>query len=194
MQEKILATTALILVLCIGTLALFWHPEPPSRPLPRPGLPSGGDFVLETSAGKVSLADFQDKPLLMFFGYTACPDICPTSLITLADALNQLEPEEKARVAVLFVSVDPARDTPTHLAEFTAFFDPSIVGATASPGVIADLAKRYGVIYNFAENGAVDHSADVFLINGEGKIVDKIAHGTASTAIASALRQQLKAQ
>lgn len=193
MQERILATTALLLVLCIGTLALFWHPDPPSRPLPRPGLPAGGDFMLETASGKISLADFKGKTVLLFFGYTSCPDICPTGLITLADALSQLEPEEKARVATLFVSVDPARDTPSHLAEFTAFFDPSILGATASPGALADLAKRYGVIYHFAANGAVDHSADVFLINGDGRLVDKIAHGTAATAIAGALRQQLKA-
>ena len=110
--------------------------------------------MLETATGKVSLPDFKCKSLLLFFGYTTCPDICPTGLITLTDALEQLEPEEKSRVAVLFVSVDPARDTPAHLAEFTAFFDPAIIGATASPGVIADLARRYGVIYHFAENGA----------------------------------------
>ena len=194
MQERILATTALLLVLCIGTLALFWHPEPPSPPLPRPGLPAGGDFVLETATGKVSLADFKGKSLLLFFGYTTCPDICPTGLITLTDALEQLEPDEKSRVAVLFVSVDPARDTPAHLAEFTAFFDPAIIGATASPGVIADLARRYDVVYHFAENGAVDHSADIFLINGKGRVVDKIAHGTPATTIATTLRQQLKAQ
>lgn len=194
MQEKILASTALLLVLCIGTLALFWHPEPPSRPLPRPGLPAGGDFVLQTAERKISLADFQGKPLLLFFGYTSCPDICPTGLITLADALNQLEPEEKAQVAVVFVSVDPARDTPAHLAEFTAFFDPAILGATASPGAIADLAKRYGVVYHFAENGAVDHSADIFLIDGEGKVADKLPHGSPAANIARALRQQLKAR
>lgn len=128
MQERILAVVALLLALAIAALALLWHPQPAPRELPRPGLPAGGDFVLDSAAGKLALADLRGKVVALAFGYTACPDICPTTLLTLADVIAQLEPGERERAAFLFVSVDPARDTPQHLASYTAFFNPAIAG------------------------------------------------------------------
>lgn len=198
MGEKLLVGVAALLALLVIGLGFFWQPETAPRDLPRPGLPAGGDFRLESAAGPVALADLRGRVVLLSFGYTACPDICPTTLATLADALAQLEPDEQARTASLFVSVDPQRDTPAHLQQYVAFFNPTIIGATASAAVLAELAARYGVIYQRpadqgdGSNYAIDHSADIFLIDSTGRIADKITHGTASTVIAQAVRKQLQ--
>jgi protein SCO1/2 len=113
--------------------------------------------------------------VLVYFGYTFCPDICPTSLAATAEGLKQLSPEELARVAMIFVSVDPKRDTPERLKEYVEFFHPSIVGVTGSAEVVAEVAKRYGVIYaeqkvETAGGGyVVDHSADTFIVAQDGR-------------------------
>lgn len=198
MLEKTLAVIAVLLALTIAALAVLWHPQLPERDIPRPGLPPGGDFVLDTATGRLALSDLRGKVVILSFGYTACPDICPTTLMTLADVIAQLEPSERDAAAFLFISVDPERDTPEHLAEYTAFFSPAITGATGYPATLADIARRYGVIYNRPEGGgenyAVDHSADLHLIARDGRIADKIAHGTSSTAIATAIRKQLQSR
>ena len=198
LQEKLLAAVALLLALCIAGLLLFWHPVVEERALPRPGLPPGGDFRLDSAQGKIALPDYRGKIVALAFGYTYCPDICPTTLATLADALEQLEPTERQKTVAIFVSVDPARDTVAHLKEYVAFFDPGIIGATGSPAALAELGQRYALYYdrpkenNAGENYIIDHSADIYLIDGQGQLRDKIAHGTTSTAVAQAMRKLLK--
>ncbi len=195
MLEKILVVIAVLLAVLIAALAMFWHPQLPKRDVPRPGLPSGGDFVVNTATGKLALTDLRGKIVVITFGYTKCPDICPTTLQTLTDVIDQLEPNERDGVALLFISVDPARDTPDHLADYVAFFSPAITGATSDPAILADIAKRYGVTYNLSHNGgenyAVDHSADLYLIDSDGRTVDKFVYGTPSAAIASAIRKRM---
>ena len=110
MTDRILAALAVLLAALVIGLALFWHPELPERPLPKAALPAGGDFILQSADGPVALKDFRGKLVLLYFGYTYCPDICPTSLTATAEGLRQLKPEELARVAMIFVSVDPKRD------------------------------------------------------------------------------------
>jgi protein SCO1/2 len=90
--------------------------------------PQGGDFTLSSSAGRVSLTDFRGKVVLIYFGYTWCPDICPLNLSCLSLALDGLTPREREQVQVLFVSVDPDRDTPQRLHRYTAHFAPDILG------------------------------------------------------------------
>ena len=121
MSERILMTIAGLLAALVLGLAIFWQPELPERPLPKPALPEGGDFTLQSADGPVSLKDFRGKVVLVYFGYTYCPDICPTSLAATAEGLKQLTPEELARVAMIFVSVDPKRDTPARLKEYVNF-------------------------------------------------------------------------
>src|SRR5574343_1567339 len=140
LAERILALIAAVLAASLVGLALFWEPEIPEPPLPRAAGPVGGDFTLQSADGPVSLHDFRGKLVLLYFGYTFCPDICPTSLTATAAGLQQLTPEEARRVAMLFVSVDPKRDTPAHLKEYAAFFHPNITGATGTPEVIAGIA------------------------------------------------------
>lgn len=199
MQEKSLAAVALLLALCIAGLLLFWHPTTEERAMPRPGLPAGGDFTLDSAEGKISLKNYRGKTIILAFGYTYCPDICPTTLLTIADALAQLEPDEQQKTIVIFVSVDPARDTPAHLKEYVSFFNPTIIGATGTPTELAEMGKRYALFYNrptennAGENYIIDHSADIYLIGPQGQLRDKIAHGTTSTAVAQAVRKLIKA-
>lgn len=196
MSERLLASIAVLLGALLAGLILLWHPETPARPLPVAALPAGGDFALQSAAGPVALADFRGKVVLLHFGYTYCPDICPTALAATADAIEQLEPGERAGLAAIFVSVDPQRDTPARLREYTAFFHPAIVGVTGSVGQIAEVARRYGVFYarqpaDSAGAYAVDHSADMYIVDRNGRLVDKLAHGTPPVRIASALRRAL---
>ena len=155
------------------------------------------DFALQSADGPVSLKDFRNKVVLVYFGYTYCPDICPTSLAATAEGLKQLTPEELARVAMIFASVDPKRDTPARLKEYVDFFHPSIVGVTGTPEEIAGIAKRYGVFYaeqkvETAGGGyVVDHSADTFVISPDGRLVGKIAHATPPDQVVEAIRKFL---
>ena len=197
MSERILMTIAGLLAALVLGLAFFWQPELPERPLPRAALPEGGDFTLQSADGPVSLKDFRGKVVLVYFGYTYCPDICPTSLAATSEGLKQLTPEELARVAMIFVSVDPKRDTPARLKEYVDFFHPAIVGVTGAPEEIAAIAKRYGVFYaeqkveTAGDGYVVDHSADTYVISTAGQLVGKIAHATPPDQVVETIRKYL---
>jgi len=198
MSERILATIAGLLALVVLGVAFFWQPELPERPIPKAVIAAGGDFTLQSAAGPVSLKDYRGKLVLVYFGYTYCPDICPTSLAATAEGLKQLTPEEQTRVAMIFVSVDPKRDTPERLKEYAEFFHPGIVGVTGTAEAIAEIAKRYGVFYaeqkvDTAGGGyVVDHSSDTFVIAPDGQLVGKIAHATPPDQVVVAIRKHLQ--
>ncbi len=197
MSERILVVIAGLLAALVLGLALFWMPEMPERPLPKAAMAAGGDFTLESASGPVSLKDYRGKLVLVYFGYTFCPDICPTSLASTAEGLKQLKPEEAARVAMVFISVDPERDTPPRLKEYAEFFHPSLVGVTGTPENLAEIAKRYGVFYarqkvETAGGGyVVDHSADTYVVGPDGQLVGKIAHATPPDQVVAKIRSYL---
>ena len=197
MSERILTLLAAVLAVLIAGVFLFWQPEIPDRVLPKANIAAGGGFTLQSASGPVSLKDYRGKLVLVYFGYTYCPDICPTSLAATAEGLKQLTPAEMARVGMIFVSVDPKRDTPARLKEYVEFFHPAIVGVTGTPEVIAEIAKRYGVFYaeqkvDTAGGGyVVDHSADTFIVTPDGQVLSKIAHGTPPDRIAATIRKYL---
>lgn len=197
MGERLLGLAAIVLAIVIAGVAAFWQPEMPDRPLPKAPIAEGGNFTMQSADGPVSLSDFRGKLVLLYFGYTYCPDICPTALALTSEGLKQLKPDELSKVAVIFVSVDPKRDTPERLKEYASFFHPSIVGVTATPEVVAEAAKRYGVFYaeqkvETAGGGyVVDHSSDIFIVAPDGKVVGKIAHGTPPEQVVVAIRKYL---
>lgn len=197
MSERILVVIAGLLAALVLGLAFFWMPEMPERPLPKAAMAAGGDFTLESASGPVSLKDYRGKLVLVYFGYTFCPDICPTSLASTAEGLKQLKPEEAARVAMIFISVDPERDTPPRLKEYAEFFHPSLVGVTGTPENLAEIAKRYGVFYarqkvETAGGGyVVDHSADTYVVGPNGQLVGKIAHATPPDRVVAEIRKHL---
>jgi len=134
----------------------------------------GGPFVLETGGGrKVSDQDLRGAPFLVFFGYTHCPDVCPTTLSQISEILRALGPD--AKIKVLFITVDPERDTPALMEDFASSFDPRIIGLSGSRAAIDTVLTEYRVYARKApaKNGdySVDHSALVYLMDRDGKFM-----------------------
>ncbi len=137
------------------------------RPLP--------DFVLEGTQGKVGNAVFSGNWTLVFFGYTYCPDVCPTSLTTLAQLKSQLQAQGVAPPKVLFISVDGQRDRPDRLVEFVRFFDADFQAAVGSDEALRPLARHLGVFYQRHDKGdgspySVDHSSAIYLVDPQGRL------------------------
>jgi protein SCO1/2 len=155
--------------------------------------PQGGDFTLTSANGPVSLEGLRGKVVLLYFGYTWCPDICPTSLAMISVAFRQLTPEEMASVQGVFVSVDPERDTPERLATYTRYFHPAILGVTGTPEEVASVARLYGAGYrkvkqDSATNYVVDHTADIYVIDQQGKLYRTLPHGTPPSEMVAVMR------
>ncbi len=130
------------------------------------------DFELTSSEGPVHLSDFRGKWVLLFFGYTHCPDVCPTTLADLARVMDLLG-RDAEKLQVIMISVDPKRDTPERMAEYVRYFHPSFIGLTGTEEDIREVATRYGIFYNYPqgtpESGyIVEHTASTLLINPEG--------------------------
>lgn len=159
----------------------------------------GGDFTLLGPAGPVTLAEFRGRVVLMFFGYRYCPDICPTELAKVATVLDALDDTQRARVAALFVTIDPERDTPAALREYTALFHPAIQGLTGTPEQVAAAARRYRVFYEKRPQGRgaddylIDHSAFLYLLGPDGRPRFLFASNANPEAIAARLRTLLAA-
>lgn len=190
-------TLALIVIGSIG--AGIWFGQQGNQPAPGNEYAHlGGDFTLQSDQGPVSLADFRDKISVLYFGYTSCPDVCITSLTTVASAMRLLDEEQRAQVQPIFISVDPERDSAKGTGEYARYFHPDLIGLTGTPEEIAEVAKRYLVIYakvpleDSALGYAVDHSSIVYVIGRNGKINTLVHHGESAEALATAIRAALK--
>jgi protein SCO1/2 len=132
-----------------------------------------GDFTLDTSHGApMRLSDFRGKYVLLYFGYTFCPDVCPMTLNDIKAALSALGDDAEA-VQVLFVSVDPARDTVDQLASYLPNFDPTFIGMTGNEDMILQAATEFGIFYAHSEGATdgyytVDHTSTVIVVDPEG--------------------------
>ena len=159
--------------------------------------PPGGDFTMQSSEGPVSLQDLRGRVVALYFGYTRCPDVCPTSLAFLAQALNELRDEELPSVRGLFISVDPKRDTLSAIAEYAAYFHPNIIGVSGSEAQLAAVARGYGAKYyeveleDSASGYSVNHSAVTYLIAPDGALRFIFPHGTPPSVILEAIRYLL---
>lgn len=146
----------------------------------------GGPFTLVDDTGKrVTDKDYRGRYMLVFFGYTACPDICPAGLQLISAALDKLGPKAD-RVTPIFISVDPGRDTPQKLAAYVKSFNPHLVGLTGTPEEIAAVAKAYKVFYQKVPNQSspadygMDHTSIIYLMDPNGEFV---AHFTPTTTL-----------
>jgi len=162
--------------LCLLAALAACTPEGPKfRSTDVTGADFGRTLALTGHDGKPrSLEDYRGKVVVLFFGYTHCPDVCPTTLADAAAALKKLGPDA-ARVQVLFVTVDPERDTPQVLAQYVPAFDPSFVGLYGDAQATQRAAKEFRIFY--AKNSSstagaytVDHSAQVFVFDPQGRL------------------------
>jgi len=165
--------------------------------LPAATVTVGGPFTLSASDGTtVSDATYRGKWLLVFFGYTFCPNICPTTLLEVADALRRLDPDA-SELQPLFISIDPDRDTPDVMAAYTRSFDPRIVGLTGTAAQIASVAKEYGAYYarhrtgSGADDYVLDHGTYLYLMDPNGQFVRGFDADTQGAVIADKLREMM---
>lgn len=140
------------------------------------GAEFGRELTLTDHNGRVVTLDtFRDKVVVLFFGYTHCPDVCPTTLSDMAEAMRLLTPGQAARVQVLFVSVDPERDDAEMLKAYVPYFHESFLGLRGTPGQVSEAAREFKIFYHkHVEPGAtgylVDHSAGSYVIDTQGRL------------------------
>lgn len=161
----------------------------------------GGPFQLTDHNGQqVSETSYSGKYRLMFFGYTYCPDVCPTGLTDISNALDQLG-DTAEKIVPLFVSVDHERDTPEQLREYVQYFHPRMIGLTGTADQIAATAKAYRIYYAKVpskepdadpDDYTVDHSALVYLMNPENEFVQHFGHGTTPEVMAQRIQEIIK--
>jgi cytochrome oxidase Cu insertion factor (SCO1/SenC/PrrC family) len=158
--------------------------------------PVGAPFALSNPHGKrVSLADFRGKLVLLYFGYASCPDVCPTDLLAIAQTVKSLG-KQGDQVQPLFITLDPARDTPDVLRGYAAAFHPRLIALTGSDDEIRRIATAYKVFYEKvrierADLYLIDHSAFMFLLDRHGKYVMFFPPGTTAQRMAVMVREQL---
>ena len=190
LKPALIGVTALI----VGLVAGVWFS--PTEP-PRPYSNMGGDFTLSSVSGPVSLSDFEDKAVLVFFGYTHCPDVCPTELVRMGHVLNNLTASEREQVRSLFVSIDPARDTLQRITEYVNFFHPSIIGLTGTNEQIHQVAQQYFVLYQKSEDSAsdsgylMDHSIKTYLVGRDGRLAAVLDRELDVSEVLEAVRRVL---
>ncbi|MGH8850559.1 MAG: SCO family protein [Casimicrobiaceae bacterium] len=161
------------------------------------GASFGRDFRLTDQNGRTrTLADFRGKAVVIFFGYTQCPDFCPTTLSELAAAMKELGADAR-RVQVLFVTVDPERDTPEVLAHYVPAFDPSFLGLYGDAAATAEVAREFKIIYQKQpgrEPGSytLDHSAGSYIFDPQGRLRVYENYGPGPDVYAHDLREVLK--
>ncbi|MDQ7985347.1 SCO family protein [Pseudomonas sp. G34] len=173
--------SAVLILLLLAALPLSFQLWPAPVPLAAAvdgGQRIGGPFELQGPDGRrVTEQSFEGQWLLVFFGFTRCADVCPTTLVQIAKLLDGLG-EQGARLQPLFISLDPERDTPEVLAAYTRFFDERILGLTGSPEQIRQVADAYGVYVRKVPMGdtyMLDHTGSVYLMSPAGELVSLIS-------------------
>ena len=162
--------------------------------------PIGGRFILRSHTGKVLTdQDFQGQFLLINFGYATCPDVCPTTLVKLAE-VDHLLGDQAEQVQVLFISVDPDRDTAQVLEDYVTSFDPAFIGLTGTKAAIDSVTGKYHVKYAFVGRQddkdmdyTVDHTSSVFFMGPNGEYIGRFSYSTPAEAIAKKVSETIKA-
>jgi protein SCO1 len=168
--SAILAVTLLVLVALVG-LAAYLAASSPGRPRAL----IGGAFALQDGDGKtISDQTLHGRPFLVYFGYTHCPDVCPTELARISDVLTQMGDKS---IPALFITVDPDRDTPKIMQDYVSSFNPAIVGLSGSPQAIEAAEKTFRVFARRGEKQAdgdysMDHSSIIYLMDKNGAFVE----------------------
>ena len=187
----------LIAALALAALAGCSPGSPGFRSTDVTGASFGRDFVLTDPSGRErTLADFRGKAVAIFFGFTQCPDVCPTALAKLAQAKRQLG-QDGERVQGLFITLDPERDTPDVLGAYVPAFDPTFVGLRGDAAATDRVAKEFKVVYmkspgKTPDTYTIDHSAHMFVFDPQGRLRLFVSHGQDADALAHDLRQLLR--
>jgi protein SCO1/2 len=196
-RVRLLAIVGAVVVgVAVGLAASYWLMPNGGRAALTPAS-IGGPFTLTDQAGRTRTdRDFRGRLMLVTFGYTHCPDVCPLTVAAIGEALDQLGPQAD-QVAGIFVSVDPQRDTPQALGEYVASVSNRMVALTGTPDQVAAAARAYRVYYRIGSDAAtnpnysVDHTALFYLMDRDGRFVQHFTHQTQPDAIVAAIRRVL---
>lgn len=190
---SILLAVVVVVLVAVGARLLVWSGGEHST------IASiGGPFTLVNQDGRtVTDQDFRGRWMLIYFGYTFCPDVCPTSLSVAAQAMDKLAPAEQKQLVPVFVTVDPARDTPPVMKDYVGAFHPAMVGLTGDEAQVQAAMKAYKVYGAKAKGGdaqsyTVDHSSILYLVGPDGRFVQHFPHGTNADEVVAALKKHLK--
>lgn len=175
-----------------------WFSSKINNNKPNQGYPNmGGDFTLHSADGPVTMDDLKGQVVALYFGYTFCPDICPTSLMAMGQAFKALPEDQLKEVTGVFVTVDPDRDTPQIASEYAKHFHPRIKGLSGTPEEIKKVAKQYFVIYEKVElensemGYTMDHSSFMYILGKDGVVKSLVHHSSKPDEILAALKQVL---
>ena len=161
------------------------------------GAEFGKDFrLLDQNGVERTLADFRGKAVALFFGYTHCPDVCPTTLATMREAMQQLG-DDRSRLQVIFITVDPQRDTAELLGRYVTAFDPSFLGLRGDAQATERTAREFKVLVSRhagtkPDNYSVDHSTGIYLFDPEGRLRVYLSHSQGADVLAHDVRELLR--
>lgn len=196
-QRNLAVAAAIVLIVALAAAAFWWF-----RPQALHGteLVAGDplpDFTMQASSGeRVSLSDFQGKWVMLYFGYTSCPDVCPTTLGDMAQAYDLLGGRAE-RVQGIMVSLDPARDTPEKMAAYLSYFEPTFIGMSGEQAEVNDAAMRYGIFFE-RRAGAnpndyfIDHTSSLLLIDPQGRLRVIYPYGVLPEEIAADVKYLMR--
>lgn len=157
----------------------------------------GGDFTLKNAQGEaVQLSSFQGKVAVLYFGYTSCPDVCPTTLSIISAGLQELSAAEAAQLQPIFISVDPQRDHGQQMQAYANHFFPSFIGLTGTEKTLQGIAKRYGAFFQRVESDSalgylVDHTSKTYLVSKDGQSVHVLPHDMTKAQLVEGIRAAL---
>ncbi|WP_417329399.1 SCO family protein [Halomonas cupida] len=158
----------------------------------------GGPIELPATTGTFSLSDLGDDQIaVVFFGFTWCPDVCPMALSVIRQARQALPEDQRQRVVPVLISVDPERDSVERLKEYLAFFGDDFIGATGSKAQLEEVGKRYNVKWRRQESQdsalgyTMDHSASLYLVDAEGRVMQRVLHSPTPGPLQAALEKVL---
>lgn len=159
----------------------------------------GGDFMLTDTNNKLfDSRTLRGRYMLVYFGYSFCPDICPTELQRITNIMNELPPSISSQITPIFITTDPERDTPEALKEYIAYFHPSFMAFTGTSEQIKDVTKKFGVYVNKAQKSPsdkeylVDHSGFIYFMDTDGKYVGHFARDTTDETMLNKITSQIK--
>ena len=200
MRRVVLASLA-VLVLAVAALGLVrWVIPAAEEPVAQGEVLIGGPFKLTDQNGReVTDEEFRGRLMLVYFGYTFCPDMCPLGLTTIASALDALPPEIQDQVVPVFITIDPARDTVQVMHDYVGQFSPRLIGLTGDEAAVAAATRAYRVYARKSEVEAadgsylVDHSTFTYLMGRDGKYLAHFGHATTPEEMAERIEQAIEA-
>lgn len=195
-MKKLLALGLLAVSMILAGCGEKTAPAPAFKNVDITGAAFARDFALTDHTGKPrTMADFKGKVVVMFFGFTQCPDVCPTTMAEMSAVMKELGPQAD-KVQVLFVTVDPERDTKELLAQYVPAFDPRFLGLYGTPEQTAAVAKEFKVFYSKVEGKtpgsySIDHTAASYIFDLNGKVRLLVRHGQGPAPVVHDIKQLL---